>query len=31
MLVMFLFNQHNRAKRPEAWEQKDVGAVDLTP
>lgn len=28
---MFLFNQRNRAKHPEAWEQKDVGAVDLTP
>ena len=31
LLVMFLFNQRNRAKHPEAWEQKDVGAVDLTP
>ena len=31
LLVMFLFNQRNRAKHPEAWVQKDVGAVDLTP
>ena len=31
LLVMFIFNQRNKTKHPEAWEQKDIGAVDLTP
>ena len=31
LLVMFIFNQRNKAKHPEAWVQKDIGAVDLTP
>lgn len=32
LLLMYLMNQHNRKISSEpAWEQKDVGAVDLTP
>ena len=31
LLVMFIFNQRNKAKHPEVWVQKDIGAVDLTP
>ena len=32
LLLMYLMNQHNRKVSSEpAWEQKDVGAVDLTP
>ena len=31
LLVMFIFNQLNKAKHPETWVQKDIGAVDLTP
>ena len=28
---MFIFNQRNKAKHPEVWVQKDIGAVNLTP
>ena len=31
LLIMFIFNQRNKTKHPEAWVQKDIGAVDLTP
>ena len=31
LLVMFIFNQRNKAKHPAIWVQKDIGAVDLTP
>ncbi|MGN1008628.1 MAG: solute:sodium symporter family transporter [Butyricicoccus sp.] len=32
LLLMYLMNRHNKAKNHvEAWVQKDVGAVDLTP
>lgn len=32
LLVMYVLNRHNKAKHhAEAWVQKDVGAVDLTP
>ena len=30
LLIMFIFNQRNKTKHPEAWVQKDIGAVDLT-
>ncbi len=31
LLLMYLMNQSNKQKNPEAWIQEDVGAVDLTP
>ena len=31
LLVMFIFNQRYKAKHPEVWVQKDIGAGDLTP